>query len=108
MPTKPQTYLQRLRARQRPAVNAKRTTRVYDRRWQRVRAVKVAQDPLCEECGRHGRTTATTEVDHIIPIRQGGAVYDLANLQSMCKPCHSRTTARENAFGKYIVGARYC
>ena len=28
------------------------------------------------------------EVDHITPLEHGGAVYDLANLQSLCRGCH--------------------
>ncbi len=108
MPNRPETYLQRLRARQRPAMNAKRSTRVYDRRWQRVSKLRLSIEPLCRACTAIGRITGATESDHIIPISQGGAVYDLENTQSLCKPCHSRKTACENAFGKHIEGARYC
>ncbi|OWK34953.1 hypothetical protein FRUB_09795 [Fimbriiglobus ruber] len=38
-----------------------------------------------------------TEVDHITPFR--GSVelqYDRLNVQSLCKPCHSRKTATED------------
>ena len=48
----------------------------------------------CQKCGRAGRL----EVDHIQPLLQGGAVYDLANLQALCRyPCHSQKTRRENS-----------
>ena len=37
------------------------------------------------------------EVDHIIPLQQGGAEYDLSNLQSLTRACHFAKTARENS-----------
>ena len=40
---------------------------------------------------------SATEVDHILPIEDGGAMYDEANLQALCKPHHSRKTARDKA-----------
>ncbi|MCK4624021.1 MAG: HNH endonuclease [Phycisphaerae bacterium] len=52
----------------------------------------LARDPICRICKRK----PTTEADHIVPIREGGARYDLANLQGLCKPCHSRKTATED------------
>jgi hypothetical protein len=29
-------------------------------------------------------------VDHIVPLQDGGAPFDLSNLQSLCRPCHNR------------------
>jgi 5-methylcytosine-specific restriction endonuclease McrA len=34
------------------------------------------------------------ELDHIVPLVDGGS-HDLANLQTLCTPCHKRKTARE-------------
>ena len=68
--------------------------RGYDRTWRRFRAWYLAQNPLCVECSPLG---AATEVDHIVPIEDGGAMYDEANLQGLCKPHHSRKTARDKA-----------
>ena len=62
-------------------------------RWQRVRALKLRQFPLCEYCPP-ARQKAATEVDHFKAIEDGGAPYDLANLRSSCKSCHSQKTAR--------------
>ena len=61
-------------------------------RWQRVRRLKLRETPLCEYCPGVCRKVAT-EVDHYVAIEDGGAPYDLANLRSACKPCHSRKTA---------------
>ena len=34
------------------------------------------------------------EVDHIVPLVDGGS-HEMANLQSLCTPCHKRKTAAE-------------
>jgi 5-methylcytosine-specific restriction endonuclease McrA len=33
------------------------------------------------------------EVDHTVPIVEGGHPFDLANLRSLCRPCHKIETA---------------
>ncbi len=43
-------------------------------------------------CGRPGRYA-----DHIIERRDGGAVFDRANLMWVCAPCHGRKTTDERA-----------
>lgn len=48
----------------------------------------------CVDCG----VVATDlHADHVLPISQGGARYDVANGEARCIRCHSRKTARENA-----------
>ena len=61
--------------------------------WRRVREVKLAMDPLCERCKANGRIEAATEVHHRIAVRDGGDPFDVAGLESLCKPCHSRESA---------------
>ena len=63
--------------------------------WRKLRAVKLAQQPLCEECLKQGRHTPAQMVDHIRPINKGGAALDLSNLQSLCHACHNSKSARE-------------
>ena len=76
------------------------TTAVYDRRWREFREAYLAAHPLCIQCGKNARLTAATEVDHIVPLNDGGAQYDESNCQGLCKSCHSRKTATEDgAFG---------
>lgn len=65
--------------------------RGYDARWRAFRRGYLQRFPECVICNR-----MATEIDHIIPIRRGGALYDECNLQAMCHECHSRKTAREN------------
>lgn len=37
------------------------------------------------------------EVDHIVPIAEGGHPFDPANLQTLCEDCHRDKTAQENS-----------
>ena len=71
------------------------SSKVDRKRWARVRQVVLDRDKWrCVICSRRGRL----EVDHIIPMRNGGAVYELSNLQTLCRaPCHFDKTAKENA-----------
>ena len=61
-------------------------------RWQRLRKLKLRETPLCEYCTGIRRKVAT-EVDHYVAIEAGGAPFDMANLRSACKACHSSKTA---------------
>lgn len=58
--------------------------------WQRLRRLQLAEFPLCNVCGDLG-----AHIDHITPLRLGGAAYDQANLQTLCVSCHSRKTRQE-------------
>lgn len=69
--------------------------RGYDGRWERVRAMHLAAEPLCRLCAARGRVTPAVLVDHIVPIRDGGAVLDDRNLQSLCRRCHDAKTAED-------------
>ena len=62
--------------------------RGYDRRWRKVRKAKLGRQPLCERCKARGIATPAIEVDHIVPIREGGAPYAMKNLASICRRCH--------------------
>jgi 5-methylcytosine-specific restriction protein A len=87
---------QRSRAQDRQRGSA--ASRGYGRRWRRIRAAKLARDPLCEDCLDRKIVKAATDVDHI-----DGNVENMAdeNLRSLCHECHSAKTVRENgAFGR--------
>ena len=69
--------------------------RGYDREWAAVRADHLAANPQCIECG-----APASHVDHIVSIRQAPhRRLDRTNLRSMCHPCHSRRTARDQSRG---------
>jgi len=64
-------------------------------RWRKLRRIRLNYEPLCRECKKVNKVTAANEVDHIVPMSQGGEAWSLGNLQSLCKSCHSRKTMNE-------------
>ena len=80
------------------AGRAGRDQRGYDWAWRtRVRPAALAREPLCRSCAEQGRIRAATEVDHIDGDSRNNAAE---NLRGLCKPCHSRRTATDQAFGR--------
>lgn len=65
--------------------------------WQNIRKIFLRSNPLCVDCKKLRRTVIATQVDHIIPIAEGGSATDPANLQGLCDTHHSQKTRRENA-----------
>lgn len=81
----------------------KTSARGYDAAWRKLRAVKLAANPLCEcdDCKATGATVAAQVVDHIIPIRQRPDLrLTWSNLRSMSKAHHDAHTAREQGFAR--------
>lgn len=68
--------------------------RIRGRRWMEMRRHVLAGSPLCVVCERAGFVELATEVDHIIPLAQGGS-NDYANLQALCSDCHADKTRHE-------------
>lgn len=63
-----------------------------------LRPSQLLREPFCRECAKRGFRTRATVVDHIVPHRGDWAKFiDPANHQSLCKICHDRKTAREQA-----------
>lgn len=65
--------------------------RGYDSNWQRVRQMVLNRNPMCQV---PGCTRPATDIDHIIPLRQGGENTD-NNLQALCHSHHSMKTAKD-------------
>lgn len=60
--------------------------------WAAVRLLAKRRDDFaCVQCGARGRI----EVDHISALRDGGAAFELDNLQCLCPACHTRKTRIE-------------
>jgi len=76
------------------ATRGNTTERGYGGCWQKIRALHLAAEPLCRECGKAGMVVAAEEVDHLVPKVRGGTDED-DNLQSLCRHHHSQKTARE-------------
>jgi len=64
----------------------------YD--WKLLRAAKKLKDPLCEHCFKLGIFVPMKIADHIIEIEDGGQIWNIDNLQSLCKKCDRIKTAR--------------
>ena len=62
--------------------------RGYNTRWQKIRKMVLIRDTICRDCNKN----IATNVDHIIPFKNGGS-NNLNNLIGLCHSCHSRKTA---------------
>lgn len=67
------------------------------RKLQEWRARILKGEPLCRHCREKGITTRAQEVDHIVPLEQGGT-YDDSNAQPLCIPCHQAKTAKDRGY----------
>jgi 5-methylcytosine-specific restriction protein A len=75
--------------------------------WKRLRLLQLGKQPLCVMCESMGRLTAATQVDHIVPIKDGGDPWAMENLQSLCASCHSHKTSTEDGgFGNERSGKK--
>jgi 5-methylcytosine-specific restriction protein A len=61
--------------------------------WRALSKRQLQREPLCTECLKAGRAQPAEIADHIVAIKDGGVRLDEANLQSLCKSCHSRKHA---------------
>lgn len=77
-----------------PDTRPSASQRGYGRDWKVVRDKHLREYPWCAVCGQTG-----TDVDHIVPRKQGGTDAP-GNLQTLCHVHHSRKTARrDGGFG---------
>ena len=68
------------------------------KRWKELRTYMVQKYPLCQDCLKEGKITATQEVHHIkSPFVKGltddekyRRAYDEGNLVCLCRECHWR------------------
>lgn len=65
----------------------------------RLRAHVLSEEPLCRICLQFDLVAEASEVDHIVPLVEGGS-DDRSNLQGVCRPCHQAKTAREARRGR--------
>jgi 5-methylcytosine-specific restriction endonuclease McrA len=66
--------------------------------WKKTRAAILASGGVCWLCGHPGADT----VDHVVPLSQGGALLDPANL----RPAHGRARPEYGCQGNYGRGNR--
>lgn len=56
--------------------------------WRRVRPIILERDGYRCQIRDDKCLVEATEVDHKIPVEQGGAPFDLENLRAACRPCN--------------------
>ena len=61
--------------------------RGYTSRWNRIRKLVLAEEPLCRRCKKEGRATVATVVHHIKPKELGGG-DEPENLEPLCRKHH--------------------
>jgi 5-methylcytosine-specific restriction protein A len=70
------------------------TPRMRGRAGVERRAAWLRMHPLCCDCKAEHRVTVAMEVDHVVPLWQGGA-DDESNFASRCVEHHAAKTASE-------------
>lgn len=71
------------------------SARGYGRNWQKVRAQVLVVEPCCRVCAERGLVVLATDVDHDIPLADGGT-NEGSNLVPLCHSCHSTKTAKQD------------
>lgn len=70
--------------------------------WARLRLSQLAKEPVCRSCKSLGVITAADTVDHDKPHRGNPKLFwDIENLQSLCKSCHSSHKQRLEKSGEF-------
>lgn len=85
-----------------PTLNRDTLPRIQGRTRMRRNAEYLARFPWCRACERKGIETLAREVDHVVPIADGGT-EDESNLQGLCIPCHREKSANESR-GRNLPG----
>jgi 5-methylcytosine-specific restriction endonuclease McrA len=91
-----------------PASHASRSHHpIYQTKaWKADRAAHLAAHPLCVECEELNQSIPATVSDHIIPIEQGGDVWDWLNRQPLCASHHNKKSAKERG-GAVFLNTHY-
>lgn len=64
-------------------------------RWRNLRNQFIKHNPLCAHCKVDDIITPGDMVDHIVEIEDGGEIWDVDNLQTLCNSCHNKKTGNE-------------
>lgn len=57
--------------------------------WRSIRLRVLQRDDFVCQIGLPGCTRRATAADHIVELFEGGAPFDMANLQAACRSCNS-------------------
>jgi len=106
MPTRPQSKERywlppKEKVERKHAVKSKNYNSV---RWRKLRAMQMAEQPLCVSCKEKGIIKEARVADHIKPVRLGGEFWSRNNLQSLCDSCHNVKSGKEAKYFKGVGG----
>lgn len=75
-------------------------------RWNSLRKKVLKRDGYCcRSCGvSEDNVDAQLEIDHIVAVSEGGSMWDMRNLQSLCKSCHVSKGKLSGDFDNRTVG----
>lgn len=91
----------RTQHRQTDAIRGTANQRGYTYQWSLYTKARLQRLPVCgmredgtldttnSRCVQEGRTTAAECTDHIIPLRQGGSMWNPSNHLSLCLACNT-------------------
>ena len=80
------------------------TNKVFDygqSKWKKFARHHKNNAPYCAHCKLEGKTKLGEVSDHIIPINSGGSLWDLRNLQNLCRIHDNMKRSRE---GRGVIG----
>lgn len=78
--------------------------RGYDPAWSEFRRLEIGKHATCEHCWQwQHRSTATHEIDHVIPITgpEDPLRLDPANVRGLCRRHHARKTRLDARIRSY-------
>lgn len=78
----------------------KTASRGYDHLWRKTSERHRRRHPFCVFCAQVGRQRLCDDVDHKIPIEDGGDRLKAENLQSLCRGCHNSIKGPLQAYAR--------
>ncbi len=91
----------RVQVQQADAIRGTAQERGYTYQWSLYSKARLQRLPVCgmredgtmdtthSRCAKQGRTIMAQCTDHIIPLRQGGSMWDESNHLSLCNACNA-------------------
>jgi 5-methylcytosine-specific restriction protein A len=77
--------------------------RGYDYAWRVTSVAYRNENPLCEVCQIHERTTPAVHVHHIVPISACKALrLEWSNLIAVCEACHEEIEGKPDPRKQYV------
>ena len=75
----------------------------YSGPWQRIRKTILQRDLHTCQIQSPNCTQHATQVDHIVPVHQGGAWYDPTNLRAACANCNNQRNQPNNRWQNHTT-----